>query len=160
MRIYREAAVLLCVLLLAACSSMRVTAVSSAEANFTPSNATFDVYPLDFSKAATAEFRALSEFVSQEVSKKGMRRVNAELQAPDFLLLFDYAAGVGIDAAYERRFAAVMFDTRLRRIVHRVTVSSNGDSRNPIDFVPPIARYVYNEFPSASGLSVVDIPDK
>ena len=145
---YRAILAIALAVLFSGCTSIKITSTAAGTAGVPLAGTTFDVYPLDFSKSSSLEFHSLRSVAVTELSKKGMRLVDASKEEPTYLVLFDYAVGLGVEAAYERRFVSFTYDPRTKSMVHRSRVISEGSSKQATEIFPAIIRHVYETFPA------------
>lgn len=145
--------------LLAGCATLRGTEISSVDAPVKIGNSTVDVLPLDVRKFGGSDFFVLRSAALKALSTKGMRAVNANQKSPDYLVLIDYASGMGPNFKYERRLLFMMYDYSTGKKVQHVRYSWLGNEEASAASFVNVLSGIINKVPLQAGVREVTITE-
>lgn len=140
-------------LLITACTSRQpeyAATVLTLIPNETMQGKTYGVFPLDETKLSKLETKMMVREIAKGLTPSGMVIGVSDNGLPDFILLYDYATEIGIDAPYEHVFLMIAYDVSggSRNQIYKARLSIDSTEINPLVALSPAIASLTKVFPN------------
>ena len=118
--------------------------------NQTLQGKTFGVFPLDETKLSKLETRMFVGEVAKGLTPTGMVVGGQDGSLPDYIVLYDYATEIGIDAPFEHVFLMIAYDVSggSRNQIYKARLKVNSTDNNPVVALSPAIASLTKVFPN------------
>lgn len=111
---------------------------------------TYALYPLDEMKIRRIETQMFVGEVVKGLTETGLRLQELNGQMPSYIIMFDYATEIGLDAPYEHVFLMIAYDVTsgARNQVYKVRLKLDSKEKNPLTALSPAIQSITKKFPN------------
>lgn len=111
---------------------------------------TYALFPLDETKARKLETKVIFDETIKGLTQTGLRLGELHGDLPSYMLLYDYATELGIQAAYEQVYLLIAYDVSggRRDQVYKARVTVNSADKNPVAALALAIQSVTTQFPN------------
>jgi hypothetical protein len=111
---------------------------------------TYGLFPLDQLKVGKIETQMIASEIVKGLTLTGLRLGELHADLPNYVLLFDYATELGIDAPYEHVFLMIGYAVSdgTQRQIYKVRLKVDSREKNALVILSPAIQSITEKFPN------------
>lgn len=111
---------------------------------------TYGLFPLDQLKVGKIETQVIASEIVKGLTLTGLRLGERTAGLPNYVLMFDYATELGIDAPYEHVFLMIGYDVSngKRQQIYKVRLKIDSREKSPVVILSPAIQSITEKFPN------------